>query len=123
MASRTNASSIAARARIIIRMAPGKRRARETGLLANRIYAEADRLHLGNEEVIALFSDGSALRMLPEAIRSLRLAEKRQLIRELAGEHGHLPRTPGHGIQYQRLVKTCHNLLDRGPAEPAAARL
>ena len=115
MPSPTAATSIANRARKIIRMPDGKRRCAEAQLLAVRIYAEADRLHLGNEDVIGLFSDGSVLRMLPSGIHALRAEEKPRLLDELAQEAGHLPQTPGYGIQYQRLEKSCHNLLAGPP--------
>ena len=116
MATRTQATSTAARARIIKRIGPGERRSRETNHLAHRIYAEAHRLHMGNIEVIAIFDDGSILRMKPDSIKSLRLRERRKLIRELGDESGHTPRTPGHSLQYERLQKTCSNILDPNPS-------
>ena len=116
MGTRTQATSIAARARMIKRMDPGERRSRETNHLAHRIYAESHRLHLGDTEVIAIFDDGSILRMQPLSIKSLRLRERRKLIKDLGDEPGHTPRTPGHSLQYERLQKTSSNVLDPNPS-------
>lgn len=112
MNGRTSATSIAARARKVAAMPIGERRTREVENLAHRIYAEAHRLHMGNHEVIALFDDSSIFRLKPGFIRSLRLLERRKLLRQLGNEPGHMPRAPGHSIQYRRLQQTCRNILD-----------
>ena len=112
-----DATRMAEKARAITRKESGAKRTKLTKRLSHRIYAQAHRLHIGSHEIVAIFEDGSILRILPGIIRSLRLQEKHDLIAEIQDEAGHIPRTPGHNLPYLRLQKTCINLLDKPKTE------